>query len=155
VKVKNGIVYMSGQVASWSERQLAADVAKTVNGVRGIKNQISIDRHIKRTDSQIKSAVKRRFDLDFYVDNAWIDVLVKDGKVTLSGIVGSATEKSMACNDALVAGATSVKSNDLEVRWWLRDDLRRASKRPLKSDERIKEAIEDVFKERLDFQLYC
>jgi osmotically-inducible protein OsmY len=72
-------------------------------------------------------------------------VKVKNGKVALSGTVGSAAERSQARIDAWVSGVTSVDTSGLEVRWWARDDMMRKAPPDSRSDEAIKKAVEDAF----------
>jgi osmotically-inducible protein OsmY len=71
-------------------------------------------------------------------------VKADDGKVTLSGVVGSAAEKSIAVNDAYIPGVKSVDSKDLMVKKWARDDDLRKSKYVAKSDQEIYGAVTDT-----------
>jgi len=144
-KVGNGVVTLTGTVDSWQEKQLCETVIKSVKGVIDIKNQIKVDYEVDRFDSEIKQEVIKRLTNDVRVDDALIDVDVKNGKVTLSGIVGSAQEKSQARVDAWVGGVSSINTEDLKVQWWARDEMRRTRLYTSRTDEEIKEAIEDAF----------
>ncbi|WP_285441917.1 BON domain-containing protein [Candidatus Jettenia sp. AMX1] len=93
----------------------------------------------------MKADIKGRLSSDVYIDDTLLDVVVKDGKVTLHGTVGSAAEKSRAFYDAWVSGVTAVDNSGLEVKWWMRDELRREVKYVDKSDEEIRKAVEDTF----------
>jgi len=144
-KVNNGVVTLTGTVDSWQEKQLCEHAVKGVKGVIDIKNQIKVDYEVNRSDSEIKQEVIERLANDVRVDDALVDVNVKDGKVTLSGIVGSAQEKSQARVDAWVGGVSAVNTEDLTVQWWARDKMRRTGLYTSRTDEEIKEAIEDAF----------
>ena len=146
VKVENGIVTLSGKVKFWNGKQLIAQVAKGIKGVKEIKNKIGFDyEEDDRSDEEIKAAVERRLTLDPYVYDGLIDVNVEDGKVILTGAVGCVAEKTRAYNDAWVAGVASVNTKLLDVRWWLRNEMLKKNKFAMKSDEEIKEAIKDAF----------
>jgi osmotically-inducible protein OsmY len=145
VAVKDGTVTLSGKVDSWQEKRVAERVAKSVLGVKDVKNKLMVEYTMQRTDSDIKSDIERRLEINTLIDDLLIDVAVKDGKVTLSGAVGSAAEKARARTNAWVAGVHSVDAADLEVRWWARDDMRRSQKYPALTDDEIKQAIRDAF----------
>jgi osmotically-inducible protein OsmY len=76
------------------------------------------------------------------VDDALIDVKVTDGDVRLSGIVGSAAEKTQAIQDVWVAGVRSVDATGLQVEWWTREEMRKKEPFEPKPDEEIKKAVE-------------
>ncbi|MFZ5907052.1 MAG: BON domain-containing protein [Nitrospirota bacterium] len=144
VKVKDGQVILSGKVESWTERQIASQLAKGVKGVKDVRNNIAILYAQKRSDYEITTEIKRRLHLDPFVNEALIQVQVKDGAVDLSGGVGSLAEKSHAYADAWVAGVKSVNCDDLEVKWWLDDELKREDKYTHKSDLELEQAIKDA-----------
>ncbi len=145
VSVDDGMVTLSGSVDSWAEKQLAATVAKSVRGVTGITNNITIAYDTQRADFELKTEIERRLAVDPYIDEALIDVAVEGGNVTLSGSVGSLDEKTMAVNKSWVAGVESVDDSDLKVQWWARDEMRRTEKYKDVSDKEIKKNIEDTF----------
>lgn len=145
VSVKDGIVTLNGTVESWAEKQLARDVSKTVRGVKDVNNEILFDYETDRSDFEIANDVERRLETDPWVDATLINIEVKNGEVNLTGSVGSASEKTHAANTAWVTGAKAVDDSGLEVKWWMRDDMRREDKIAMKSDEEIKAAIEDAF----------
>lgn len=146
VTVKNGVVTLSGKVKFWNGRQLVAQLAKGVRGVKEMNNKIGYNhQESDRPDKEIKAAIKHRLRLDPYVYDGLIDVYVEDGKVTLAGTVGSMAEKTRAYNDAWVAGVKSVNINVLDVKWWLRNEMIKKDKFSIKSDEEIKKAVKDAF----------
>jgi osmotically-inducible protein OsmY len=119
VSVENNIATLTGTVDSWQGKQLAGEVAKGIKGVVGVNNQITVDYKAQRPDADIAADVQGRLKSDVFVDAERIGVNVTDGKVTLTGEVGSAAEKSQAFADGWVAGVRSVDTHRLEVkpRW--------------------------------------
>lgn len=142
---QNGTVSLSGVVDSWHERNLIETVTKGTRGVTEVINDIRVEYESDRSDREIKSEIKKTLHWNVLVDHAMIDVTVNDGKVNLSGTVGSAAEKRIAENNAWIAGVHQVDTSDLEVKHWARDKDLRKNKYAVKSDTKIEEAIEDAF----------
>lgn len=145
VKVKDGSVTLTGEVESWQEHKLCTKVAKGVKGVTEVNNLIRFAPRADRPDTEIRADVKARLAMDALVNDALIDVEVDSGKVALSGAVGSAAEKQQALSDGWVTGVKSVDVDDLDVKWWARDKMRRKSASVSVTDAEIAEAIEDAF----------
>jgi len=143
--VADGVVTLSGTVDSWQEKQLAAKVAKGVRGVKGIDNDLAVDYETDRTDTELQEEIADALHWDAYVDDALIDVSVNDGDVTLSGTVGSLAEKNRAYGEAWVAGVTSVSTDDLEVKYWARDERLRKDKYVTRTAQEIRDAVKDAF----------
>lgn len=144
VEVRDNKVTLSGAVDSWQEKQLAATVAKGVKGVRAITNNIVVDYRVTRPDHEIKREIEKALRWDALVDHALIDVEVKDGKVMLSGAVGSAAEKSEAIGHCWVAGVDSVDALNLQVKYWARNERLRGDKYVVKSEQELRDAVEDA-----------
>lgn len=144
VNVKDNTVTLSGTVDSWPERFLAEKVAKGVKGVTGIKNEIDVRYQSIRPDKEIKNDIEQRLKWDVLVDHALIDVNIDGGRVTLTGVVGSAAEKSQAEYNAYVAGIKSVNISGLKVERWARDEDLRKDKYAVKSDNQIEKALTEA-----------
>ena len=144
VSVKENAVTLTGRVDSWQEKQLAEKVVKGVSGVTAVENRIRIDYETTRADLEIKEEIEQALRWDTLVDHFLIDVAVEDGSVSLSGTVGSVSEKTEAVFDAWVTGVTSVDASDLEVKTWARDADLREDKYVVKSEEALEEAIRDA-----------
>lgn len=145
LSVDGGVVTLTGAVDSWQEKQLSAQVAKGVKGVKRIRNQIKLSSDDKRLDSEIAIDIRRRLAADVWVDNDLIEVQVEHGKVTLDGIAGSARERSRAFNDAWVVGVKSVDASAIEVKWWAREGERRTSQFTPRTNTDIARAIREAF----------
>ena len=136
----DGMVTLGGTVDSWAERDLAETVAAGVRGVTGIENAVAVEYDTTRADPTIETEVKERLKWSALVDSGLIGVAVEDGRVTLSGAVGSAAERRMAKTLAWVTGVTRVDTSALQVERWARDPDLRAMPRII-SDATVREAV--------------
>ncbi len=144
VAVDDGAVTLTGTVESWQEKQLAAKVAKGITGVRSLRNDIAVDYQETRPDDEIRADIHAALDWDRLVDDRLIEVVVRNGKARLSGVVGSAAEKDRAVTDAWVMGVRGVDAGKLDVEYWARDEHLREGKYVDRPDEAIARAIEDA-----------
>ena len=141
----SGEVTLSGTVDSWTERDLAETVAKSVSGVVGVRNDIEVSPKPERMDSEIKWDVDRRLYWDVLVNADLITVRSDDGRVILSGTVGSAAEKTRARWDALaVTGVRAVDDSGLEVEKWAHNVALRENAPTVRTDMEIRTAVKDA-----------
>ena len=148
VSVQNAVATLTGSVASYTEKQVVARIAEGVKGIKEVRNEVAINYLSKRADSQIAADVKARLQWDIWVNGDMTNVDVRDGKVTLTGVVGSAIAKSRASDDAWVNGVLSVDASGLKVEPWAHNDAHRRLKYATRSDSDIKQAVQAAF--RLD-----
>jgi osmotically-inducible protein OsmY len=111
----DGQVVLTGEVDSWAERELVDRMARTINGVTSVRNDIEVRFRASRTDIDIEQEVERLLKWDAYIEEKDIDVSVRDGVVRLSGEVPSAAEKRRAIGLAYTAGTESVSADQLNV----------------------------------------
>ncbi len=98
VLVENGWLTLSGSVEWQYQRQAATDSVRTLVGVAGVSNQISIQPSLSASvvKSDIEAALKRRAS-----DEAkTIAVDVNGANVTLTGTVHSWAERDLATRSA-------------------------------------------------------
>ncbi len=147
VTVENGIVTLKGDVDSWQEKQLLTGVAMAVSGVKQIDNAVVVKRDltVKRTDVQIESAVKQRLAFDIWLNGSVIDVEVKEGVVTLDGVVATPELKNRAIADSHVTGVLGVLEDGLVVNWWSQTRNRRANEFQVRTDPEIAQAVRQAF----------
>lgn len=145
VSAETGVVTLKGKVDSWQEKQLSEEVTKGVKGVVRVNNQLVWGPGPNRLDGEIQADVTRRLELDPWVSEEFVTVEVKDGKVILSGNVGSLKEKRQIRADAWVSGVREVNDQELTVKWWLRDDTKRELGATVTTEANIREAIKDAF----------
>jgi osmotically-inducible protein OsmY len=142
VTVDNGVATLMGTVESRAEKQLAGQAAKAVKGIKALNNDIEVNYVADRSDAEIQRDIEGRLEWNVYVDDILIDVGVTDGKVALSGIVGSAAEKTQAIQDVWVAGVRSVDATGLRVEWWTREEMLKKEPFEPKPDAEVKKAVE-------------
>ncbi len=89
VTAKDGIVTLSGWTDSYLNRQAAQDAAFRVLGVRAVANEIEVrlPSAAERTDPDLARAVVDALHWDAAIPAGSIDVGVRNGRVTLSGVV--------------------------------------------------------------------
>ena len=143
--VSGGVVTLSGVVQSFQEQSLAMQLARQVRGVKDVKSDITVKYKLTRPDPEIVADAKRAIENDAWIEPSKVNVTVANGKVTLTGSVGSAAEKTRARTLAWVMGVNSVDDQGLKVEPWLAKDMRRQAGSTLRSDEEIKKAVKDTF----------
>src|SRR6266851_2074416 len=116
VETKNGVVMLRGKVDSAEAKSAAAEVAKGIDGVKNVKNELQVVAPSQRTevtadDNVIAKSVQNKLKADPQLKNA--KVVVNNGVVSLSGEVKNIAASAKASEVARsVAGVRSVK-NDL------------------------------------------
>jgi len=142
--VQDGTVQLIGEVNSWTERNLAGEVAASVVGVRKVDNGLTVDLSPVRTDREIKSEIEKSLINDVLVDSALVTVDVDTGTVTLRGLIGSDVERQRAISRSWVAGVNRVTADDLKIEWWDRDRFASQRAPTLIPDVDVKAAIKDA-----------
>ncbi len=104
VTVTDGIVILSGQVATFAEKTAAAHAAQRVAGVRGVANELSVSLPAlhERTDADIVRAAVNILAWNTFVPKDRVRVTVHDGWLTLEGEVDWHYQK-VAAEDAVHA----------------------------------------------------
>lgn len=115
VAVSDGVVTLRGTVDNSVEKDLAAELARGVDGVRSVDNQLQVKDGSARTDSghellqrvndaNLTAKVKSQLLWNANTQGLRIDVDTEDGVVTLRGKVASSAEADLA---KLIARNTS------------------------------------------------
>ena len=129
--VEAGVVHLHGAVASDIDRDLAEEIAKGVEGVTDVQNDLEIDAakmqaagHGKSGDRDFGSwvddatttaVVKSKLLGNEHTQGLKIDVDTQDDVVTLSGRVGSTEERLLAEEIAKNTGDVEAVRNNLVV----------------------------------------
>ncbi|RLC25270.1 MAG: hypothetical protein DRH93_02340 [Deltaproteobacteria bacterium] len=99
VDVLNGVVFLIGVIESSSQRRMAADIARGVEGVRRVENQLlvgktSVEQDLNDTilTSKIRTELVKAPD----IRSTNIDIDTNNNVVTVTGIVSSQNEKNKA-----------------------------------------------------------
>jgi hyperosmotically inducible protein len=123
VEVYRGVVELGGFVATEEEKERATEVARSVNGVKDVKNNLQVRQQVaERTagdvvdDNVITARVKAALVQEPATKARQINVETRQGVVLLSGFVDSEEEKERAEEVArTVSGVKSVE-NGLEIK---------------------------------------
>lgn len=130
--VDNGVVHLRGVVKDDIDRDLAAEVARGIDGVVEVKNDLTID--ADGVDAAARQRAANSRDFGSWVDDATttavvksklvgnantsglkIDVDTKDDVVTLSGRVQSSAESDLAEQIAKNTGDVKAVRNNLVI----------------------------------------
>jgi len=137
----DGKVTLTGEVASWSERDEAGLLAKGVRGVREVVNDLTTSWDSQRSDQDVKNDVVAALDRDVYTNGLPITVAVEDGVVTLTGTVGNAYEKDRATDTVRWIANVHKVVNLLDVKWMENRGVRAKMTMPV--DGNLQAAIRD------------
>lgn len=98
VAVENGVVTLTGHVASYAEKAAAERIAMHVRGVRAIVDSIEVRYPDNRRigDEELADRCVRAIAWDVTVPPGSVEIKVEKGCVTLSGWVGRYDQKTAA-----------------------------------------------------------
>jgi osmotically-inducible protein OsmY len=132
--VENGVVLLTGSVKSDIDRDLAEEIAKGIEGVTEVNNELTVDlgnagsaREAEGSSSQdrdfgtwvnditITAAVKSRLIANENIEGLRIDVSTDRNVVTLNGSVSSAEQSDLAEEIASNANDVAEVKNNLVV----------------------------------------
>jgi len=114
VHVNNGVVYLTGMVASERAKQHAGDVAEDIDGVVRVQNDLQVRKASPAMDDEaIRKRIETALHDDPYFQSHQVRVQVDNGVARLTGRVSSERERAAAEDIARgVKGVTDV-TNDL------------------------------------------
>jgi hyperosmotically inducible protein len=121
-----GVVQLSGFVDSNEEKTQATQAAKSVSGVKEVKNDLKVQGQETKVaersagdvvdDSGLTASVKTALIADEVTKGSQINVETRDGVVQLAGFVNTDAERDRATQVARsVSGVKDVR-NDLEIK---------------------------------------
>jgi hyperosmotically inducible protein len=113
VESRNGVVTLSGVVAGPARKLLAEMTVTVMPGVKKVDNRLTVkgEEPTANSDAWIKDKVETTLELHRSVNDSKIEVSVKDGIVTLTGIAASQAKKELATAYAEdVEGVKDVKN---------------------------------------------
>jgi osmotically-inducible protein OsmY len=119
VNTKDGIVTLQGEATSQAQKDLTTEYAKDVEGVKDVKNEMTVAKTMKKTqtvggkidDASITALVKMTLLYHRSTSALNTKVTTSNGIVTLSGKASNAAEKDLATKFAKdVNGVKSVNN---------------------------------------------
>jgi hyperosmotically inducible periplasmic protein len=117
VNVKDGIVTLEGEATSQAQKELATEYAKDVDGVKDVKNEMTVSKTSKKTprtagekidDASITAQVKMALLFHRSTSVLSTTVATKNGVVTVGGRAKNTAEKDLVTK--LVEDVNGVKS---------------------------------------------
>lgn len=137
VKVNDGAVTLTGFVHSYPEKFAAERAAKSVLGVHAVANDIDVKPRVVRTDPEIARDVQHVLELHAFVPDDAIQTTVREGIVTLEGVVPWDYQRRSA--ESAIHGVSGVRAviNSLQIR-------------PDVSPSMVKQRIEEALKRSAD-----
>ncbi len=124
VEVKDGIVTLKGEASGVAQKELTAEYAKDIEGVKEVKNEMTVavmpvmaERTAgeKMDDASVTAQVKTALLTHRSTSSISTKVETRDGTVTLTGIAKTAAEKSLVTKLVTdIQGVTSVM-NEMTV----------------------------------------
>jgi osmotically-inducible protein OsmY len=124
VDVTDGVVHLRGTVPTYFQKITAGADAQRIKGVRDVHNDLVVTLIAPWTDAEIADTVRANLARDVRITNpADIHVAVANGVVTLTGPVGTYSQRSDAEDDSWTApGVVNVVNNITVVPPVVRND---------------------------------
>lgn len=94
VSVEDRTVFLSGAVDGAAERQAVLEDVRAAARIDDIVDQLVLRNFVKRTDDELREAVRHAFARDISVDTQLVSVDARGGEVVLSGFVDSYAQKN-------------------------------------------------------------
>ncbi len=118
VETMNGEIFLRGKVESEEAKSAAAEVARGIDGVKNVKNDLQVvsastRKAVTADDKVITRSVESRFSKDAELKK--IDVRTDAGVVVLSGQVASITAAARASETAHKVDGVKAVKNELRV----------------------------------------
>jgi osmotically-inducible protein OsmY len=136
--VDKGVVTLTGHVTSFAEKQAAIAAVRRVNGVRAIAEEIEIRYPFEKeiSDDEVAKRVVDILDWDSVISARAIQVLVRNGWVTLTGDVDWQLQKQSAEDDIRKLSGVRGVINNIDIK-------------PRVHATDVKKQIEDALQRRL------
>lgn len=116
IVTQNGTVTLTGTLENSYAKELCSELVSTIVGVLDIANKIVVRPSQRRSDAEILEDITSRYGKNPLVPAAQISVTVKDGVVTLTGVVDSFVQVEQAESVARFTPGVIDVSNNLYVR---------------------------------------
>jgi osmotically-inducible protein OsmY len=110
--VKNRIASLKGSVDSYWKRTTAMQLISRIAGIEQIRDQIAVVPTEASSDEAIAKVILAALDRNSLVNVEYVTITVKDGVVTLEGIVPHYEAYQATLNTAeLTRGVVDIKNN--------------------------------------------
>lgn len=113
--VNDGIVRLTGSISTTMAWRYVGGLCWWIPGVRGVRNDLQVLHPEPPDDDLLAAAVQLMFDKDPLVDVTEIEVIGRNGVVSLSGTVGGLDAKEAAESDTWALDGVRDVVNQIEV----------------------------------------
>ena len=120
VDTRGGEVTLFGMVATKESKAAAEEIAKSVSGVRTVKNELQVvpekrQEAVKAADGEIEKRVERAIEGSESLKDSNIDVEVRDGVARLTGTVERPEQRMAAAVVARQAAGVKAVKEELRI----------------------------------------
>jgi osmotically-inducible protein OsmY len=118
VSIRDGIVTLTGSVASYPEKHLAEQAVGVVRGVKAVASELSValPSENSRTDQEIARAAADAVRWNALLPSATIQVFVDKGRITLQGAVSTQYQRHAADHSVRYLAGVRDVNNHIIVR---------------------------------------
>jgi osmotically-inducible protein OsmY len=115
VFVKDGIISLEGKVNSLWKRNTIRKMASQIKGVNSIKNKILVRTSKEIPDDKIGDLISKSLRNSVRIDSKNVKLKVKDGVVTVSGVVSSFVEYDAIIE--IIISTNGVTEIENQLKW--------------------------------------
>jgi osmotically-inducible protein OsmY len=114
----DNVVVLGGKVRSYAEKRLAEEAVESVDKVKGIADELSVELDIgyRRSDAEIAKAALDVLKWCFFVPHEKIKVIVENGHLTLTGTVDFYYQKERAKKAVQDLYGVTFVTNNIDVK---------------------------------------
>ena len=140
VAVENGTVTLTGHVPTYAQRQKAEEIARRINGVRAIAQEIEVrpaGTHVT-ADDEIAKRIVQRLDWNTSIPAGNVKAKVDKGWVTLTGQVEWYYQKDLAADEIRHLTGVIGVTNEITIKQTVSStDVRKRIEDALKRDAEV------------------
>lgn len=114
----DNVIVLGGKVRSYAEKRLAEEAVESVDKVKGIADELSVELDIgyRRSDAEIAKAALDVLKWSFFVPHEKIKVIVENGHLTLTGTVDFYYQKERAKKAVQDLYGVTFITNNIDVK---------------------------------------
>jgi osmotically-inducible protein OsmY len=127
VSVLNGIVTLEGTVNTYAQKKVAEEVIRNISAVKAVVNDVKVELHFSavKNDKKIASSVISALKENWAVPDHKIKVTVKDGWVTLEGILHWNFQRKAAENAIRYLNGVRGVIDNIKIEAEIKNELRK------------------------------
>ncbi|MCC5845667.1 MAG: BON domain-containing protein [Verrucomicrobia bacterium] len=125
VSVDNGVVTLTGEADNLAQKELTGEYAADIDGVKSVVNQMTLSATPEKTertrseeidDASVTAQVKLALKSHRSTRTADIDVVTRDGTVTLTGVAANNAEKALVTKTVSDIQGVDKVNNEMTLR---------------------------------------